>query len=604
MAAITPVFSGQAKSPAEVERLRAIVDQLMGRTAVPRNIGEGLASIGDALVTRSLRKEADAAEAGGNASAEAAMAPIFGALGLGGGEAPTPGSASAPGGANYRDAIAGLESGGKYDALGPVTKGDRAYGKYQIMGANVPVWTQEVLGKSMTPEQFLADPKAQDAVFDAKFGSYVKQFGPEGAAQAWLGGPGSVGKVGRRDVLGTSVGDYGKRFMASVGPQAPVQVASLDPAAGMPAVARGPAPAGVTAPSAIQSVAPPAATIPAGNVPPTPGQTAQAGPQRPAGGAMPNIVQLLSAMQNPWVAQKYGPIVSALLKQQMDQAVAANDPKRALELQKLQAEVDQLKNPRMSPADAARLELDQKKFEADQGKLMEVGPGVTVFDPKTRQPVMTTPRDTPVPAAVQEYEYAKKQGFPGTFQDWEASKKGGMSLQVDPNTGAVTFQQGGNIKPMTEAQSKDAVYATRAAGALPLVDQFGDALTDLKGKAADSIPLVGNYMKSEAYQKAEQAGREFLQAVLRKDTGAAITSQEMDQYGSVYLPQPGDSKPVLDQKKAARLRALEAMKAGMTPQAILAQEQALKKSGSVPMNGTDTDGYIELAPGIRYKRVD
>src|SRR5688500_8767678 len=47
-----------------------------------------------------------------------------------------------------RQAIAGIESGGRYNAIGPRTKnGDRAYGKYQVMGNNVPVWTKAALGR-------------------------------------------------------------------------------------------------------------------------------------------------------------------------------------------------------------------------------------------------------------------------------------------------------------------------------------------------------------------------------------------------------------------------------------------------------------------------
>ena len=191
------------------------------------------------------------------------------------------------------------------------------------------------------------------------------------------------------------------------------------------------------------------------------------------------------------------------------------------------------------------------------------------------------------PSAVQEYEYAKAQGFPGTFQDWEASKKGGMSLQVDPATGQVTFQQGANIKPLTEGQSKDATYSTRAEGALPIIDSMGEALTSLPQSMGAGLPVVGNYTKTKEYQQAEQAGNEFLQALLRKDTGAAITSNEMAEYGSVYLPRPGDGPELLEQKKQSRRRALAAMKAGMTPQAILAQERALISTGDKPAPTTN-----------------
>lgn len=134
----------------------------------------------------------------------------------------------------YADAISGIESGGNYGALGPETKGDRAYGKFQIMGNNIPQWSQEALGQPLTPEQFLASPQAQDAVFQFKFGQYVNKYGPEGAAQAWFGGPGAVGQVNRKDVLGTTVGSYGQRFMAGLGqPQdAPQQPASAPPVPG------------------------------------------------------------------------------------------------------------------------------------------------------------------------------------------------------------------------------------------------------------------------------------------------------------------------------------------------------------------------------------
>jgi hypothetical protein len=121
---------------------------------------------------------------------------------------------------NYAGAISSIESGGKYDLLGPLTKsGDRAYGKYQIMGANVPQWTKDVFGYAMTPDQFLADPAAQDAVFNSKFGSYVDKYGPTGAAKAWFAGEGGMNNPNATDILGTSVADYARRFEANLGGQ-------------------------------------------------------------------------------------------------------------------------------------------------------------------------------------------------------------------------------------------------------------------------------------------------------------------------------------------------------------------------------------------------
>ncbi|MCA0338451.1 MAG: hypothetical protein LCH99_01810 [Proteobacteria bacterium] len=167
----------------------------------------------------------------------------------------------------------------------------------------------------------------------------------------------------------------------------------------------------------------------------------------------------------------------------------------------------------------------------------------------------------------------------------------GTQLSVDPVTGAVTFQQGAGLKPLTEQQSKDTVYSVRAEGALPLIDEMGNALTSLSESVGGQVPAVGNYLKTPEYQQAEQAGREFLAAILRKDTGAAITSQEMAEYGAVYLPRPGDSPEVLAQKQASRARALAALKAGMPPNAITAQQNALK-------------GISEAGPGITGEAQD
>lgn len=121
----------------------------------------------------------------------------------------------------YLSALASIESAGSggYAAVGPKTRtGDQAYGKYQVMGANIPGWTKEVLGRSMTPQEFLADPKAQDAVARAKFSQYVARYGsPQDAASVWFTGrPQSTGAQAR-DVLGTSGAQYVDKFNRALG---------------------------------------------------------------------------------------------------------------------------------------------------------------------------------------------------------------------------------------------------------------------------------------------------------------------------------------------------------------------------------------------------
>lgn len=139
----------------------------------------------------------------------------------------------------------------------------------------------------------------------------------------------------------------------------------------------------------------------------------------------------------------------------------------------------------------------------------------------------------------------------------------------------------GSAAKFTESQSKDITFSTRARGALADLESGNpSALSGRVDTMLDSLPLgFGREIQSPEYQQAQTAGQEFLQAILRKDTGAAITEQEQTLYGQTYLPQPGDGPERLAQKKAARERALLAMEAGMSPDAIIRQEQALSTQG-------------------------
>ena len=122
------------------------------------------------------------------------------------------------GGDNYSKAISSIESGGRYDLVGPQTSsGDRAYGKYQVMGANVPEWTRAALGKAMTPQEYLADTAAQEAVFKHRFGQYVEKYGPVGAAKAWFAGEGGMKNPNAKDLYGTTVSSYADKFVRNLG---------------------------------------------------------------------------------------------------------------------------------------------------------------------------------------------------------------------------------------------------------------------------------------------------------------------------------------------------------------------------------------------------
>lgn len=120
--------------------------------------------------------------------------------------------------------IARVESGGKYDALGPTVEkgqyaGEQALGKYQIMPGNIPSWSKEALGYEVSPEEFLANPELQDSIAKYKMDQAYKKYGnAEDVASVWFTGrPKSQagGKVA--DVTGTTNDEYIRRVTGGSG---------------------------------------------------------------------------------------------------------------------------------------------------------------------------------------------------------------------------------------------------------------------------------------------------------------------------------------------------------------------------------------------------
>lgn len=114
----------------------------------------------------------------------------------------------------------------------------------------------------------------------------------------------------------------------------------------------------------------------------------------------------------------------------------------------------------------------------------------------------------------------------------------------------------------TEVQAKSEIFANK-------MEQSNKSITDgvgtsLTGKIASGLPL-GNYVQSPDYQKYKQASSNFITALLRQESGAAISKSEFERYDKEYMPQPGDSSEVLAQKTEARRIAIEGMKKGAGP---------------------------------------
>lgn len=131
-------------------------------------------------------------------------------------------------------ALSDVESRGSggYEAIGPVVtkgmyKGQRAYGKYQVMEGNIGPWTEKHYGERLTTEQFLNNPEAQDAVAENLILANWEKYGNiEDAVSVWFTGrpykkAASLGaadqNIGVPEYLNRWRKSYNRRYNESLG---------------------------------------------------------------------------------------------------------------------------------------------------------------------------------------------------------------------------------------------------------------------------------------------------------------------------------------------------------------------------------------------------
>lgn len=539
------IFGGDTGMTAEdIKQRRAIAARLATQQAAPRNVGEGLTAIGNALAYRGMMKATANAErenkerqAGERATAGARAQDVFGTL-----FAPTvaadmgapdtmnpqqPGLPATPPELvptnKLPDSLIRTESGGNFqaknDAMGAGGHVGH-FGRGQFGVARLDDAKRAgIIPANMTPEDYMAQPGAQERVESWHVGDI----------QNFIAQSGLDGYVGR-EINGTVVTPRGMLAVAHLGGKEGLKRYLETGGQYDPADANG------------TSLTDYLRTHGGGTVP----------------SANPAEVQAVLADPN----------VDATTKQMI--------------LQRFM----QMNNPQ----------------EGGDRRILDGADGFKYYEDTGERVLPNVQRPQEGPA--DEYgRYAAEEQAAGREPlsriDFANAKRGAGTVVYDPATGNPIVQMGGPAgagKPLTEGQSKDTVYFTRASGALDKLDENDEVLTSYWEDTANMGGALGRKMQSPEYQVAQTAGNEFLQAVLRKDTGAAITQDEQVLYGDTYIPRPGDSPERIAYKREARRRALAAMKAGMPPQAILAAERAMAGPTAAPGMGSPQPAQPSIPP--------
>jgi len=190
-------------------------------------------------------------------------------------------------------------------------------------------------------------------------------------------------------------------------------------------------------------------------------------------------------------------------------------------------------------AEALNAMVESGRMTPEQAQNWALGRVVTTPD---GQMTFITPRDIGYAGGV-------PGGAPAPVGDVTSSP-------LVPSTPGVPI---GGTRPPDGSERNAGGFYSRALTALDEMNQLNVGGVSMADHLAGGVPLVGNYLVSPEYQAFRNAGEAFVAAVLRQESGAAITEAEMDRSFQLYFPQPGDSPETIAQKERLREQAVRTL---------------------------------------------
>lgn len=698
----------EAKTPAQLARMRELADAMAAQNGrAPQNVGEGLQSIGNAILYRSLMGKVGAGEKAGQNRASAAFNNIAGAM-AGQSAFPTaPGSAKPSSGApssivrpddpnlpsrldfaradarsaassglpsSFLSAVDSAEGGGDYDTLygfaqrdggkfagtrisempikdaiafsdpnGPyaqTVKGQIGHvatpmGRHQIVGTTLRNAVAEMGLDPNTP----FNAQTQDAIAAHLARKRIASADTMGGKIAGLRSEWAGFKNVPDAQMAQIVSDLeagGSMPSATAPAPAPVQVASLDPSAGVAEALR-PMPeeyakngmsqatwermnapnGAVPAPAAPQAAVPAPVAQPQGQqqiaqalaqqqnqpqgqdlsqIPVTAGGSAGAITRDAQGG--PSLQMLMETANEPFLNDSQRGIINALLEQQMQNS----DPMRQLQIQKLQQELNA---------------TPERKTVTINGRLVDAQTGQEIAN------FPEQPKAPDDPTDVREYKFyvdqekaANREPIP--FNDWQLQGKragattvtvggepadGALRKKLDEKTGELwsSYQQTGATSAATaqDMQVLDELIKVapqgpitgRLAELFPGVSSAGDAFQSIVKRIAPTLRAPG----SGATSDIEYDGMlRSLPALRNRPEANAAISQIMKAKAAINVERSG----IVDAYGRGEISAGEARNkiAELDKRSILTPELSqaigdLGGEGGGPMQGAVVDGY-------------
>lgn len=242
--------------------------------------------------------------------------------------------------------------------------------------------------------------------------------------------------------------------------------------------------------------------------------------------------------------------------------------------------------PMMSDYQRQTLAMEKQKFESDQQQQQQMNP--------LKLQEMQSGID------LQHQQVAASQA------NIAAGKYG-----VNPVTGQLYDQKTGeivdnggmnamNMRPATDTELKTAGFSDRMAGAEQLLQDVmqvdpatgkasGMVPTDLRTAAVNALGGNDSYLHGSDYRRYMSGARQWISALLRKDSGATVTPDEFNREFSTYFPQNGDDENVVRDKMQARAEAQARMAAEGGRGTVQLQDRLNRGAAAAPQAAPSKD---------------
>lgn len=234
---------------------------------------------------------------------------------------------------------------------------------------------------------------------------------------------------------------------------------------------------------------------------------------------------------------------------------------------------DQLNSFKAMPIDEKRMFVQQsrnamgiKPTTAKEVQGFTLSPGQKRFT-GTGEEIAAVPKEIEEnPEQWQTWGYGQMRNkATGEIEQVPVAPKAGETIRSLPDGGFEIIRgEGSKPKRFSEVQSKSGGFATRVEAANKIANELEDDPDFNEASVGEAIisgvPAVGNIMTTEKRQVYNQAKLDFVTAVLRLESGAAISDAEFEKENKKYFPQPGDKPEVIANKRKARERQFKILK--------------------------------------------